>query len=70
MASSDAYMREKWRAANTKWQAEAKKLIQFAEGQKVELFKEYSMNMEKVDEKLVLLSQKRQQRNAKPGEKN
>ena len=62
-------MREKWRAANVKWQKEAEKLIQFAEGQKVDLFKEYSLNMAKVDEKFALLSQKRKQRMQKPGGK-
>lgn len=57
----DEYIKTKWTGARKNWAEESKKFIRMAEGAKIDIFTSYDENMEKIDEKLKLLHEKKAQ---------
>jgi Fe-S-cluster-containing dehydrogenase component len=59
LTSSDDEVRKKWTEAQKSWVEESKKFVRMAEGEKIDIFADSAENMQKTEEKLELLRQKK-----------
>ena len=62
-SSSVEDVKIKWAGAQKSWTEESKKFMRMAEGEKIDIFADSTKNMEKIEEKLELLCQKKTQIN-------
>jgi carbon-monoxide dehydrogenase iron sulfur subunit len=62
-STSDEDVKTKWVGARKSWTEESKKFMRIVEGEKIDIFSDSNKNMEKIEEKLELLYQKKMQIN-------
>ncbi len=58
-SASDDDAKKKWAEAQKSWVEESKKFVRLAEGEKIDIFTNSAENMQKTEEKLELLRQKK-----------